>query len=253
MNRRSNGRLVLYLVMTFGITWVAWWPLASLIPAGASVFSNPTFSALYIAGGLGPTLAALIAVALTPREGSLHAYAASLTRWRVPLAWYLVAFLLPPIWRSRSTFWPHGSARNPPPFRRFTTCRAVPLIFLTMILGGGLEELGWRGVAQPMLERRFNRITSAAIVGVLWALWHLPLFFIHGVPQYGADFHCSPPMSWEMRFCSPGYTAGRAAFWYAFCFMRPTTPPRPWGSVPGTAVPIWPGSDLRRRRRSARR
>ena len=57
-----------------------------------------------------------------------------------------------------------------------------------MILGGGLEELGWRGVAQPMLERRLSRLASAAIVGVAWALWHLPLFFIHGVSQYGANF-----------------------------------------------------------------
>ena len=188
MNRDQSGRLVLYLVMTFGITWVAWWPLAPLIPAGASVFTSPTFSALYITGGLGPTLAALIAVALTPREGSLHAYAVSLTRWRVPLAWYLVAFLLPPIVAFTLDLLAAWFGAQPPAFPAFHDLSRVPLIFLTMILGGGLEELGWRGVAQPMLERRFNRITSAAIVGVFWALWHLPLFFIHGVPQYGADF-----------------------------------------------------------------
>src|ERR1700727_2974339 len=129
------GRLALYLVMAFGITWVCWWPLAFLIPGGVGVFTNPTFSSLYIVGGLGPTLAALLAVALTPREGSLTAYGTSLTRWRVPIEWYLVAFLL-----------------------------------------------------QPMLERRFRRLASAAIVGIAWALWHVPLFFIHGVAQYGANF-----------------------------------------------------------------
>jgi hypothetical protein len=91
------GRLALYLVMTFGITWVCWWPLAFLIPPGAGVFTNATFSSLYIGGGLGPTFAALLAVALTPREGSLATYGMSLTRWRVPREWYLVAFLLPAV------------------------------------------------------------------------------------------------------------------------------------------------------------
>ncbi len=188
MNSEQNGRLALYLVMTFGITWVAWWPLASLIPSGAGVFTNPTFSALYIMGGVGPTLAAFIAVALTPREGSLRDYASSLMRWRVPRAWYLVALLLPPIVAFTLDLLAARFGAQTPSFPAFRDLSRVPLIFLTMILGGGLEELGWRGVAQPMLERRFSRIVSAAIVGAFWALWHLPLFFIHGVPQYGADF-----------------------------------------------------------------
>lgn len=174
--------------MTFGITWVCWWPLASLIPSGAGVFSAPTFSALYIAGGLGPTLAALLAVALTPSEGSLAAYAASLTRWRVAPAWYLAALLLPPILAFTLDLLAAWFGAQQPFFPAFHDLSRLPLLFLTMILGGGLEELGWRGVAQPMLERRLSRLASAAIVGVAWALWHLPLFFIHGVPQYGASF-----------------------------------------------------------------
>jgi membrane protease YdiL (CAAX protease family) len=188
LNSEQNGRLALYLVMTFGITWVAWWPLASLIPAGAGVFTNRTFSALYIAGGLGPTLAAVIAVALTPREGSLRTYAASLTRWRVPLAWYLVALLLPPLVAFILDLAAAWFGAQQPSFPAFRDLSRLPVIFATMILGGGLEELGWRGVAQPMLERRLSRLASAAIVGIFWALWHLPLLFIHGVPQFGADF-----------------------------------------------------------------
>jgi membrane protease YdiL (CAAX protease family) len=184
----QNGRFALYLVMTFGITWVCWWPLASLIPLGSGVFSNATFSTLYLVGGLGPTLAALLAVALTPREGSLTAYAASLVRWRVALAWYVAAFLLPSILAFTLDLLAAWFGAQTPSFPAFHDLSRIPLIFLTMILGGGLEELGWRGVAQPMLERRVSRLASAAIVGVAWALWHLPLFFIHGVSQYGANF-----------------------------------------------------------------
>jgi membrane protease YdiL (CAAX protease family) len=188
LSGEQNGRFALYLVMTFGITWVCWWPLAFLIPLGSGAFSNPTFSTLYIVGGLGPTLAALSAVALTPREGSLAAYRASLTRWRMPLAWYVAAFLLPPILALTLDLLAARFGAQTPSFPAFRDLSRIPLIFLTMILGGGLEELGWRGLAQPMLERRLSRLASAAIVGIAWALWHLPLFFIHGVSQYGANF-----------------------------------------------------------------
>jgi membrane protease YdiL (CAAX protease family) len=184
----QNGRLALYLVMTFGITWVCWWPLAFLIPAGAGVFTNATFSSLYIVGGLGPTLAALLAVALTPREGPLAAYGSSLTRWRVPWSWYLVAFLLPAVLAFTLELLAAWFGGQAPFFPAFHDLSRLPLIFLTMILGGGLEELGWRGVAQPMLERRFRRLASATLVGIAWAAWHVPLFFIHGVAQYGANF-----------------------------------------------------------------
>jgi membrane protease YdiL (CAAX protease family) len=61
-------------------------------------------------------------------------------------------------------------------------------LLLVMIAGGGLEELGWRGVAQPEMERGFRRPAAAVVVGLIWSLWHLPLFFLPGVRQYGANF-----------------------------------------------------------------
>jgi uncharacterized protein len=182
------GRLALYLVLAFGVTWVCWWPLAFLIPPGAGVFSNATFSSLYIVGGLGPTLAALLAVSLTPREGSLSSYARSLTRWRVAREWYVAALLLPAVLAFTLELLAAWFGAQMPSFPGFHDLSRLPLIFVTMILGGGLEELGWRGVAQPMLERRLRRLSSAALVGLAWALWHVPLFFIHGVAQYGASF-----------------------------------------------------------------
>jgi hypothetical protein len=57
----------------------------------------------------------------------------------------------------------------------------VNLPFLIAL--GGLEELGWRGILQPKMERLISYFPSVLIVAILWSLWHLPLWFIEGTVQ----------------------------------------------------------------------
>jgi hypothetical protein len=53
-----------------------------------------------------------------------------------------------------------------------------------LILGPLSEELGWRGYALERLQARWNALVSSLILGVIWSLWHLPLFYIVGTSQY---------------------------------------------------------------------
>jgi uncharacterized protein len=57
-----------------------------------------------------------------------------------------------------------------------------------MILGGGLEEIGWRGVLQPQLEKRFSFLVAAVVEGILWSIWHLPLWLVPNTSQSTYDF-----------------------------------------------------------------
>ena len=57
------------------------------------------------------------------------------------------------------------------------------LIFLTIAAGIG-EEFGWRGFLLPRLQIHHNALVSGLIVGVAWATWHIPMFFIKGTSQY---------------------------------------------------------------------
>ena len=58
-------------------------------------------------------------------------------------------------------------------------------IFLPLLILGPLsEEIGWRGYALERLQTRWNALTSSLIVGLVWALWHLPLFMMVGTSQY---------------------------------------------------------------------
>ena len=60
----------------------------------------------------------------------------------------------------------------------------IPLVLLrATLIYGGEEELGWRGVMQPLLERKLNFPISAIITGTVWGIWHIPLWFINGSSQ----------------------------------------------------------------------
>jgi len=43
-----------------------------------------------------------------------------------------------------------------------------------------LEELGWRGYALDRLQLNWSAFSASLILGVVWAVWHLPLFFVEG-------------------------------------------------------------------------
>jgi len=43
-----------------------------------------------------------------------------------------------------------------------------------------IEEFGWRGVAQPILQRHMAPIWAGVLIGIIWGFWHLPAFFLSG-------------------------------------------------------------------------
>jgi uncharacterized protein len=183
-----NRRLVIFVVVAFGITWSAWGVLGWLARAQMVAYGQWPFMVLYVLGGLGPTIAAYIAVLSTLAQAPLREFNRRLFRWRVAGQWYVIAIALPIslaiISAVTATQFSPGmaGALSVRPWIMF-----LPL-FAMMIVGGGLEELGWRGVAQPELTSAIGPAKAALSVGLVWAIWHVPLFFLPGVSQYGGNF-----------------------------------------------------------------
>jgi membrane protease YdiL (CAAX protease family) len=64
-----------------------------------------------------------------------------------------------------------------------------PVIILIMtFLGGGQEEIGWRGYILPFLENKYGIFWGTLILGIIWTIWHLPLWFIPGSNQKNLNF-----------------------------------------------------------------
>lgn len=63
-----------------------------------------------------------------------------------------------------------------------------PVFVILMIFGGGMEELGWRGIMQPYIEKKLSIIPAILVQGIIWAFWHLPLWFVPGTSQATNNF-----------------------------------------------------------------
>jgi len=165
-----------FFLATFGISWVLQLP-AALAARGALPGPVERFMPLVALGALGPTFAALLVSRLEP--GGVRALFRPMGIWRVGARWYLAALVMPGalLFVGMAVHSLFGGAARPwlyPP--------ADPARVAAMFLFPVAEEVGWRGFALPRLQARHGALAASAILGVLWALWHIPMFLAAGIP-----------------------------------------------------------------------
>jgi membrane protease YdiL (CAAX protease family) len=175
---RSGARAALpFVALAFTLSWGLW---AVALALGGDV-ADPAVFALYAIGACGPSLATGI-LRLLGRSGGQR------TRWAAVPAWLPVAVLLGAVPAVLAAVVPGllGGA----PFDLAVLGAAVagvggllPFMAVQLVAGPLAEEFGWRGYLQPVLRRRFGPAGTAAVVGGVWAAWHVPLFLLAGTVQ----------------------------------------------------------------------
>jgi uncharacterized protein len=174
-----------YYLLAFGITWGAG-GLGLLVGAYHPAFALSTSSPLYYAAAFGPTIAGLIMVGrLEGRDGIKRLLARAIPT-RAGSPWYLAviagfAAVALAAWRLVAP----DILANLPRWDRLLYLLPLTLVTDTGPLG---EEFGWRGFALPFLLRRRPPLAAALILGVVWAFWHLPTFFIPALFQSRLSF-----------------------------------------------------------------
>ena len=176
----STACLLTFFTLAFAWSWVCWW-LAPTLEADTPVLAT----VLSLTGGFGPSLAALAMVTYFNGTAGLRRWLTRCLQWRVGWRWALLAFLFPAVFMglAAAVHIALGGTLPASPAAGHMGMAAVNfgLIFL---VGGPLgEEFGWRGYAQPALQKRWGWRVASVLLGVVWALWHLPLFFIAGKVQ----------------------------------------------------------------------
>lgn len=175
----------IYVILAYLISWTGWFVL--IRTNTAPDFFNPW----KMLAAFGPSIAGLVAIYILSGTKGLRRLWHQLVAWRNNWVWYLLSLAGPPALMLVSLgihilLGGEGLMFNDPA----ELYRVIPvflLVFFFSVLG---EEIGWRGFALPWLQARLNALQSSIILGVLWALWHLPLYWIPG------DFHQQLPLSW---------------------------------------------------------
>jgi membrane protease YdiL (CAAX protease family) len=177
----------LFFVLALGWSWLFWIPAAVL---GLS-FRTPAGALLGLVGMLGPMLAAIGLTYFTEGvEGKRDYWLRIVDFKRIGPRWYLVIFLFVPVLMSVTACLDILSGGSAEPFKQAarpflsSPLSIIPYALVTMFIGPFPEELGWRGYVLDRLQTKFNALLSGLILGVVWALWHVPLFFIKDTYQY---------------------------------------------------------------------
>lgn len=180
-SRRNTSTLRVvgpFVVLAFTLSWTWAWPLAlsSAVVTGGDGW--PThFPAL-----CGPAVAAFLATAWMSGRTGVKDLLRRMGRWRMPLRWWAVtlsplAFLAVALLVQAVV----GDVPAAGDFGRYTGLPDVGVLgvaILAVVLNGFGEETGWRGFAVPALAPRFGPLGAALLIAPVWALWHLPYFFL---------------------------------------------------------------------------
>ncbi|MGY6551512.1 MAG: CPBP family intramembrane glutamic endopeptidase [Erythrobacter sp.] len=180
-----------FFLLAIGGTWLAW-----LVPVvmGWEIWETPAVWFLYIGGACVP----LAAIILAFKAGQLRQLARRLLDPRlIPLRWWLVILLLIPATQLLSSALASLLAAEDAIFLAAPAARMSAAEFLSfaafiLILGPLPEEIGWRGYALPALLSTHSAMSATLVLGVLWCIWHIPLFFMAG---YYEPFG-GPPEPW---------------------------------------------------------
>ncbi|UII80409.1 CPBP family intramembrane glutamic endopeptidase [Flagellimonas sp. CMM7] len=169
-----------YFALTFIISWSLWSPF---------YFSQEISEFWVLPGAWGPTIAALILTYLNRGKAGIAELLRKLLKWKASFKYYIFS-IFGVLLIGIITVLIHKTTGGEFPDSKIVlegmglsegqiglAIMLSPIFFLINTLLGGpiAEELGWRGYAQEMMQRKFTPNISGLLIGFLWSIWHLPL------------------------------------------------------------------------------
>lgn len=167
-----RGFFVLAFVFTWGLQIPGVLAREGLLPGDPEAYLP-----FVMLGIFGPMVAAIVQTARAEGRGGVRRLFGRLLQWRIGPQWLAMALLLPGLLLAGGLVLMQlagyeGSALLLPEGGRWVV---IPIIAIA-------EEVGWRGYALPRLKARYGAFAGSVILGVLWTLWHIPMFVGMDVP-----------------------------------------------------------------------
>jgi hypothetical protein len=165
--------LAAFFVLTFAISWGIPGVILLLVPVLPFEVSFAGYSPLAFLVVWAPAIAAFVVIGGGHGRSGVRAYVERLVQFRGRWTWYVAVLVgIPAVYFVAAAV--DSSLGGP----GLGVSSGWLLAFLTVaalrLTQGPVEELGWRGLALPLLQRRFSGLGAALVLGFLWALWHVP-------------------------------------------------------------------------------
>lgn len=175
--------MTVYFILVCVLTWTFYYLARGIQNTAVRII-------VFDLGVFTPGILALVLTAWQRRGTGLRELTARLFRVDVPVRWYVFAVTYMAAAKLITAVVLRGLYGQWPPFGSEPWYLiAVATIVSTVIGGQAGEELGWRGYALPRLASRLGLRNASLIIGVVWAVWHLPLFFwFPEADTYGQSF-----------------------------------------------------------------
>jgi membrane protease YdiL (CAAX protease family) len=178
---RPSWALLKFFLLTYAVMWTCFFSVAAMSAR------TPGRGLLLFLGPFAPSLAALWLTARADGNQGVRALLRRVLQWRVGARWYLFAIsyiaaiklAVALLHRAITGSWPHFGHELPGVI-------LVAIVISTPFQAG--EEVGWRGYALPRLVARFGLARASILLGLIWACWHLPQFFVREADTYGQSF-----------------------------------------------------------------
>ncbi len=181
-----------FFVLSYALSWLVWTPYVlsrngiGVLPIEFPVIGGTTQLLGVLPGAyVGPLVSAFLLTALIAGRPGLRRWFGRVARWRVHWSWYVGVLLGVPAALTITSLPIMGHWQVPA--ADVLVVFAVGMVF-QLFTTGLAEEPGWRDFALPLLQPEYGPLRGTLLLGPLWGLWHLPLFFTEwgGWPEFSA-------------------------------------------------------------------
>lgn len=170
-------KIFTFLILTFLWSWILWLIGLNILSNGITQESISKFIIYFFVGVYGPSLSAILTTLVFDGFKDTLTLLGKLLIWKIPLKSYLLIFILPIIFViiGIGIFYLFIGKIGEFDIMAFCT---IPTILLAGLYAGPLgEELGWRGFLLPEFQKKYSNLKCALLIGIIWFVWHIPLFW----------------------------------------------------------------------------
>lgn len=169
-----------FLKITFGLMLLGWGSCAVLSQLLDWTVNHPVIRVLFVIGGFSPTVASYWLMRKQKLVRNFSDWLKQVFDVKHDLFTYACVFIFVAVYYILGCTI-NGFRIGAPVFMLFVI---VPM----MLFGGGNEEVGWRMILQPDLEKKHGFHAAVWITAVIWWVWHTPLFFIQGTANASMNY-----------------------------------------------------------------